>query len=101
MGVKNMFSTNAEADVGFFKVMSSDNGGLSDEQLTDLAADKIVSVSNSAPDPIKQQALLFSDQVRKVLLHYIKVARKEERATICYKIREAGHPDLANTIRRI
>ena len=56
-------------------------------------ADKIVAVSETAPEPIRQQAQAFSDNVRNVVHYHIELARREERATICHKLREAGHPD--------
>ena len=74
---------------------------LSNEQISKLATNKIVSISENAPEPIKQQAHIFADNVRNVLHYYIELAKKEERATICHQLREAGHKDLAETIRRM
>ena len=36
-----------------------------------------------------------------IIAHYIKVAVKEDRATMCVKIQEAGFPDLAAQLRRL
>ena len=91
----------SSGNVGLIAVTTSDDGGLSTEQIAQLAIDKIMFVSDTAPEPIRQQAEAFSDKVRNLLQYYIELARKEERATICYKIEEAGHKDLAEAIRRI
>jgi|TARA_S200002703_G_scaffold110024_2_gene95709 hypothetical protein len=96
-----MFSVNGGMETGLIKIVSSDNGGLSNDQISEMAVDKIVAVSETAPEPIRQQAQAFSDNVRNVVHYHIELARREERATICHKLREAGHPDLADTIRRI
>ena len=96
-----MSSVSGGLITGFATVVSSDNGGLSNDQISDMATNKIVAVSETAPEPIRQQAQAFSDNVRNVVHYHIELARKEERATIAHKLREAGHPDLANTIRRI
>ena len=96
-----MFSVNTNTIVGQVGVATSDNGGLSTEQISELAVNKIVSISENAPEPIKQQAHIFADNVRNLLQHYIELARKEERANICHKVREVGQPDLADAIRRI
>jgi hypothetical protein len=96
-----MFSVNGGMETGLIKIVSSDNGGLSNNQISEMAVDKIVAVSETAPEPIRQQAQAFSDNVRNVVHYHIELARREERATICHKLREAGHPDLADTIRRI
>jgi len=96
-----MFSVKGGIEAGFVTVVASNNGGLSDDQISDMATNKIIAVSETAPEPIRQQAQAFSDNVRNVVHYHIELARREERATIAHKLREAGHPDLANTIRRI
>lgn len=96
-----MFSVKGGIETGFVTVVASNNGGLSADQISDMATNKIIAVSETAPEPIRQQAQAFSDNVRNVVHYHIELARKEERATIAHKLREAGHPDLANTIRRI
>ena len=96
-----MFSVKGGIETGFVTVVASNNGGLSDDQISDMATNKIIAVSETAPEPIRQQAQAFSDNVRNVVHYHIELARREERATIAHKLREAGHPDLANTIRRI
>jgi len=89
------------AEIGAVSVMTSDNGGLSNDQIAEMAANKIVYVSDSAPPAIKEQAHVFSDKVHNILRYYVDLARREERATIVQTIKEAGHPDLANIIRRL
>jgi len=96
-----MFSVKGGIETGFVTVVASNNDGLSNDQISEMATNKIIAVSETAPEPIRQQAQAFSDNVRNVVHYHIELARKEERATIAHKLREAGHPDLANTIRRI
>ena len=96
-----MFNEELGATAGTVGVMTSNNGGYSNEQIAEMATNKIVAVSDTAPEPIRQQAHVFADNVRNVLHYYIELARKEERATVCHQLREAGHKDLAETIRRI
>jgi hypothetical protein len=86
---------------GFVNVMTSDNGGLSDEQIVDLVLDKILLVSDSAPPAIKEQALTFRNHIREVLFSYVQFTKKQERATITQTLAKAGHEDLANIIRRL
>ena len=96
-----MFSVNGGVEAGIIKIVSSNNGGLSNDQISEMAANRIVAVSETAPEPIRQQAQAFSDNVRNVVHYHIELARREERATICHNLRKAGHPDLADTVRRI
>ena len=95
-----MFEVNV-ASVGSVNVVSSDNGGLSSDQLADMAATKIIYISDEAPEPIRLQAEAFKDRVRNLVQYYVELARKEERATICAKVREAGQHQLADAIGRL
>ena len=90
-----------EATVTPVNVVTSDNGGLSNDQIADMATDKIVYVSESAPQEIRLQAEAFRENVRNLLQFYVELARREERSTICSKIREAGQHQLADAIRRL
>jgi hypothetical protein len=91
----------SNAEVGSVNVMTSHEGGLSNEQVVDLVLDKILLVSNNAPPVIKEQALVFKDQIREVLYSYVEFTKRQERATITQTLLKAGHEDLANIIRRL
>ena len=87
--------------VGNVNVLTSDNGGHSNEQLTELALDKLISVSDKAHPAIQAQARAFKDRIANVMYHYITLARREERATIVQVLTSNGHKDLAEIIRRL
>tara|TARA_R110000824_G_scaffold7512_1_gene33915 strand:- start:231 stop:518 length:288 start_codon:yes stop_codon:yes gene_type:complete len=87
--------------VGAVNIMTSDNGGLSNDQIAEMAANKIMYISDEAPEPIRLQAEAFKDRVRNLVQYYVELARKEERATICARVREAGQIELANAIGRL
>ena len=95
-----MFEVNF-GSVGTVNVVSSDNGGLSNDQIADMLATKLIYISDEAPDPIRLQAEAFRDRVRNLAQYYIELARKEERASICVKVREAGQHQLADAIGRL
>ena len=61
----------------------------------------IVSALAPVPAVVRLQAEAFRDRVRNLLQFYVELARREERATICAKVREAGQLELADAIRRI
>lgn len=87
--------------VGSVNVFTSDKGGLTNEQVADLALDKIVSISDQAPEHIRQQANQFKEHVKTVLFHYLLLARKEERASIVHILRSNGQKEMAEYIRRL
>ena len=95
-----MFNVNV-SQLGNVIVKTSEKGGLNNEQIADLAVDKIASVSEDAPSHLKEQAKLFREQLKGIIHHYILLARKEERATIMQALRSNGHKEMAEYIRRL
>tara|TARA_R100000908_G_C3745110_1_gene140632 strand:- start:1390 stop:1677 length:288 start_codon:yes stop_codon:yes gene_type:complete len=89
------------ATVGTASVMTSEKGGLSNDQIAEMLTNKLIYVSDDAPEPIRLQAEAFKEKVRNLSQYYIELARKEERATICAKVRDAGQEQLAQAIGRI
>ena len=95
-----MFNVNV-SQLGSVVVKTSEQGGLSNEQIADLAVEKIASVSEDAPSHLKEQAKLFKEQLKGIIHHYLLLARKEERATIIQALRSNGHKEMAEYIRRL
>ena len=95
-----MFNVNV-SQLGSVVVKTSERGGLNNEQIADLAVEKIASVSEDAPPHLKQQAKLFKEQLKGIIHHYLLLARKEERATIIEVLRSSGHKEMAEYIRRL
>ena len=95
-----MFNVNV-SQLGNVVVKTSEQGGLNNEQIADLAVEKIASVSDNAPPHVIQQAKLFKEQLKGIIHHYILLARKEERGTIIQALRSSGHKEMAEYIRRL
>ncbi len=95
-----MFDLNV-GSVGAVNIVTSENGGLSNDQIAEMLATKLIYISDDAPEPIRLQAEAFRDKVRNLAQYYIELARKEERASICAKVREAGQIELAKAIGRL
>jgi hypothetical protein len=96
-----MISVDSPVVLGGVNVMTSDDGGLNAEQVTELAMDKIVKISDTAPPAIRDQAQVFRSDVQKVVYYYIELARREERATIARKMDKLGNSEMADLVRRI
>lgn len=96
-----MISVTTGISTGSVNVMTSDEGGHTSEQIVDLAMDKIMKVSETAPAPIRDQAHVFRENIRQTLHFYIELARREERATIANKMAKAGQTEMADLVRRI
>jgi hypothetical protein len=89
------------ASPGVVNVMTSSNGGHTPEQVAELCVDRLMSVSESAPPEIAMQARAFKDQMLAVVLHYVKMAAREDRESVVAKLEQAGATDVAQQIRRL
>lgn len=88
--------------MGAFKVdVVTSNGGHPVEFWAKQATDKIMSVSDTAPPEIREQATAFKARIEAVVLYYIKEAIKDNNSVVSMKLADAGHPQLANLIRRV
>jgi hypothetical protein len=83
------------------KIHTANNGAHSLDAIADMCVDKLMSVSENAPDVIRAQAEAFKAEMLHIVRQYIKMAVKEDRATMFVKIQEAGFPDLAEQLRRL
>ena len=87
---------------GAFKVdVVTSNGGHSPEVWAKLASDKIMSVADTAPPEIRNQATAFKGRIEAVILYYIKEAIKDNNSVVSNSLVDAGHPQLADLVRRV
>ena len=91
----------SEIEVGSVRVITTENRGHTPEEIASLCAAQIVSVSDSAPPVIRDQARAYRNHLESILAFYMKEAIKSDRTTVCNAIKDAGHPDLSKLIRRL
>ena len=89
----------AGGGVGPVFVAASSNGGHSPEQVAELCVNRLIGISDTAPPELAQQARAFREQMLAVVLHYVRLAAAEDRATVCSHLAQAGHGQLAEHIR--
>jgi len=82
-------------------VKTTENRGFTPEELAEQCVKKILSVSDQAHPAIRDQAYAFSKQIEKVVEGYMKQAVSSDRTTVYNAIKDAGHPSLAELIRRL
>ena len=96
-----MLSVDAGITLGEAVVRTSDDGGFSPDQVAEMAVEKIIHVSDGTIAPLRDQAHAFKKNIQAILLHYMKFAIEQDRATVCAELRKAGYDDLAKHFRSI
>ncbi len=81
------------------EVRTTSGRGFTPEELTEQALDKIIYVGGQSHPVIRDQAEAFREQVRAVILFYMKRAVDAQNTTIANRLRQAGHPELIDIIK--
>jgi len=66
-----------------------------------MAMNKIMVVSDTAPPVIKEQAMAHRDRLKEILIFYMERMAQSERTTIWALMKQQGHEDMAEIIRRL
>lgn len=88
-------------DTPIVGVRTTSNRGFTPEELAEQASQRIVAVSNTAHPALREQAHAFQGQIAKVIESYLKQAVLSDRTTVYNALQDAGHPELAELIRRL
>ena len=80
-------------------VVTSSHGGHTPEQVAELCVDRLIRISDTAPPELALQARAFRGHMLAVVLHYVKMAAAEDRATVVAKLEQAGFSDLSKQIK--
>ena len=96
-----MFVQTINASSGTVQVETTNNRGFTPEEVGKRCVDKIMSISDTAPIPIKDQALAYKEGLEKIIVNYMKQAIQSDRTTIYNALIDAGNPELAELIRRM
>tara|TARA_R100000908_G_C3658277_1_gene86751 strand:- start:69 stop:365 length:297 start_codon:yes stop_codon:yes gene_type:complete len=82
-------------------VRTTNKRGFTPEELAEQCVERIISVSNDAHPGIRDQAHAFSKHLEKLVAYYMRQAIHSDRTTVYNAIADAGHPKLAELIRRL
>jgi len=82
-------------------VITTNGRGMTPEEVADLAMAKIIHVADTSPPEIAAQANACRERLRVVVTHYMKQAVASDRTTVYNALTDAGHPELAELIRRL
>ena len=75
--------------------------GFTPEELSEQCVQKLISVSDTAPPAIRDQARAYQKHVETLVAFYMRQAIRSDRTTVYNALNDAGHPELADLIRRL
>lgn len=81
------------------EVTTTSGRGLSPEEIAHSAANKIVSVADTASPVIRDQAVAYKQRIEVVVRAAVEQGIRSDRTTVYNALRNAGHPQLAELIR--
>ena len=88
-------------DVSVVDIKTTDGRGFTPEELAEQCVQRIVSVSDNAHPSIRDQARAFSKHIEMLVANYMRQAIRSDRTTVYNALNDAGHPELAELIRRL
>ena len=89
------------SDDPIVKVQTTNNRGFSPDEVAERCVEKLISVSDDAHPAIRDQAKAFQKHMEKVVAFYMREAIRSDRTTVYNALIDAGHPKLADAIRRL
>jgi hypothetical protein len=95
------FKLDVPRDTPIVGVRTSNNRGFTPDELAEQCVEKIISVSDSTEPVLRDQARAFSKHVEKLVAYYMRQAIHSDRTTVYNALNDAGHPELAELIRRL
>lgn len=82
-------------------VQTTENRGFTPDEVAERCVSKLISVSDQAHPGIRDQAHAFKKHMEKVVAFYMREAIRSDRTTVYNALKDAGHPELAELIRRL
>lgn len=86
--------------VGSVLVKTTNNRGFMPEELAEDMLAKLIYIADSAPAPIRDQAIAFRERMRPLIVHYLAQAARSDRTTVLAYL-DAVDPEAAELVRKI
>ena len=88
-------------DTPIVTVETTEGRGFTPDEVAERCVKKLISVSDEAHPAIRDQARAFQKHMEMVVAFYMREAIKSDRTTVYNALNDAGHPELADAIRRL
>ena len=83
------------------QVHTTEGRGFTPEEVAERCVDRLISISDSTDPALRDQARAYKKQAHKLIAYYMREAIRSDRTTIYNALMDAGHPQLAEAIRRL
>ncbi len=93
-----MISSSGGVLLGEIKAVAVSGRGFTPEEVAEMALEKIVYIGENSHPVIRDQAEAFRDNIRAVLVRYMRQAVTSHNTTLANRLREAGHPELVKLL---
>jgi hypothetical protein len=91
----------SESLVGSVVVTATQNQGLPVEDWAERCLKKIVLVADDSDSIIRDQAIAFREQIRVVLIAYMKNAIRSDRTNLYNLLAQQGQGDMAALLQKL
>jgi len=96
-----VMSYKAGPELGIIEVHTTNEGGHPVEFWSNLCIERIVQVSQEAPEEVQNQVKEYKDNIQKVIEQYMQNAIKSDRITINNKLDKEGLTQASDLIRKL
>jgi hypothetical protein len=88
-------------DAPVVTVQTTEGRGFTPDEVAERCVSKLISVADTAHPAIRDQAKAYKAHMEKVVAFYMREAIRSDRTTVYNALVDAGHPELAEAIRRL
>ena len=88
-------------DTPIVTVQTTEGRGFTPDEVAERCVSKLISVADTAHPAIRDQAKAYKAHMEKVVAFYMREAIRSDRTTVYNALVDAGHPELAEAIRRL
>jgi len=96
-----VMSYKAGPELGMIEGHTTSEGGHPTEFWEKLCIDRIIQISDEAPESVQQQVKAYRDNIEKVINNYMQNAIKSDRITINNELEKADLKEAADLIRKL
>ena len=96
-----MLELSATVEPGICEVHTTEYRGFTPEEISERAVGKIVSVADGAGPVAREQAEIFKRRIFHVIVKACNDAIQSDRTTLANLLKQQGHDDMAEILRRL